>query len=120
MFYANAWSNNLFNTNYIICGKNKISTNHDDGQLQFFKLKEFLEKVGCVVSQVFTIENLPNFDYLICYDPLLSDLVNLKKYPKNKLILFIWEPPVVKNTNYSKDLHEPFSKNLYIDGRFSR
>lgn len=50
------------------------------------------------------------FKYLIVFDVFPHQQEYLKHYPKEKLILFIWEPPSVSEVNYDPKYHEIFSK----------
>jgi alpha(1,3/1,4) fucosyltransferase len=53
---------------------------------------------------------LRNFDYLIVFEVMPHQLNYLKEYPKEKLILFLWEPPSVMPRNYERANHQLFSK----------
>ena len=50
------------------------------------------------------------FKALIVFDIFEHQLEYLKKFPKEKLILFLWEPPSVIPASYEKENHEIFSK----------
>ena len=51
-----------------------------------------------------------DFVCLIAFDVYPNQLQFLKKYPMNKLILFLWEPPSVSPNGYKAKNHEIFSK----------
>lgn len=53
---------------------------------------------------------LKKFEYIIVFEVMPHQLEYLKQYPKEKLILFLWEPPSVMPQNYSPKNHEIFSK----------
>lgn len=62
------------------------------------------------------------FKYIIVFDIFENQLHYLKRYPKEKLILFLWEPPSVMPQSYDKKNHEIFSKvytwrDDYIDNK---
>lgn len=68
-------------------------------------------------------EEFPSdFDYIICFDiaPFRHDY--LSKYPKEKVILVLWEPPTTMPYNYDPHYHSPFSrvytwKDDLVDGK---
>lgn len=53
---------------------------------------------------------LRDFNYLIVFEVMPHQLNYLKKYPKEKLVLFLWEPPSVSPRNYNPANHRLFSK----------
>lgn len=53
---------------------------------------------------------LQNFEYIIVFEVMPHQIHYLSKYPKEKLILFLWEPPSVMPQNYNFKDHSHFSK----------
>lgn len=51
-----------------------------------------------------------DFKYIIVFEVMAHQITYLKQYPKEKLILFLWEPPTVMPQNYDPKNHEIFSK----------
>jgi hypothetical protein len=57
-----------------------------------------------------TLANLHDADCIICFDVPINEIDTLIEYPKEKLLLFLWEPPTVSPFNYYKEYHHPFSR----------
>lgn len=74
------------------------------------RLREFAAEFGYDLIQVSPLDHLSDFEYLICFDIHPEHLNYLKRYPKEKLILFLWEPPSTVPDNFVKDYHYCFSK----------
>jgi len=74
------------------------------------KLRQAAAEAGYELLQANSIESLTNFEYLIVFDVFADQLSDFKRYPKEKLILFLWEPPSVLPDNYNPEYHELFSK----------
>ncbi|MBI5346654.1 MAG: hypothetical protein HZB76_05895 [Chlamydiae bacterium] len=62
------------------------------------------------IKQVKSLNKLKEFKYLIMFDVFLHRFEKIKNYPKEKLILFLWEPPSVIAHNYDPKYHEHFAK----------
>lgn len=84
--------------------------NRDDSLLPIWQLRGFAERVGYEFKQISSFKGLDDFKYLIVFEVPVENLEELKQYPKEKLILFLWEPPSVKPDNYRKEFHNYFSK----------
>ncbi|GAI87814.1 unnamed protein product [marine sediment metagenome] len=87
--------------------------NRGDNQYKrkhFHDLKIALQKLGYQIKQVSSFDNLSNVAAIVSLDVPLNQLRNLQKYPMEKRILFLWEPPTVKAYNYEKKYHKYFSK----------
>ncbi|MFI5343817.1 MAG: glycosyltransferase family 10 domain-containing protein [Chlamydiales bacterium] len=54
--------------------------------------------------------NLGNFEKLIVFEIFGEQLKLYSKYPKEKLVLIVWEPPNVKPESYNSADHKHFSK----------
>ncbi len=81
-----------------------------NGQISCYRLRESLRKLGYSLEQGESFSHLHNPKYIIFFD-LSGSLEQLKKYPKEKRILFLWEPPSSEQSPlYSKELHLIFSK----------
>lgn len=61
-------------------------------------------------NQQLPSEAIKNFDLIIVFEILPHQIQYLKQYPKEKLILFLWEPPSVMPQNYEANNHKIFSK----------
>jgi len=70
------------------------------------RLRDTLARYGYELQQTSNTRNLKNFAFLIQTESTREQL----PYPKEKLILFIQEPPSVRPDNYSPNLHNQFSK----------
>lgn len=67
-------------------------------------------KAGFWIEQADELNGLDNFEYLIVFEVFPEQIEKLKQYPKEKLILFLWEPPSVLPNNYDKNYHHMFSR----------
>jgi len=88
---------------------NHPSHNRDNILLPFYELKVALEKLGYDVRTTSRLDNLHDADHIVCFS-VLTRLQDLRKYPKSKCILFLWEPPTVTPENYYPGNHEYFGK----------
>lgn len=80
--------------------------NRDDCLRPFYDLRAAFEKHGYKLLQVESLDNLKDVAFIITQDIHKDQLNNLTKYPKEKLILFVWEPPSVLQNNYNKVFHD--------------
>ncbi len=81
-----------------------------NGQISCYRLREALQKRGYTLQQGESFSHLHNPEYIIFFD-LSGSLEQLKKYPKEKRILFLWEPPSSEGSpRYSQELHQMFGK----------
>lgn len=82
-----------------------------DGQRQpNYQLKQVLESSGFIVKQADSLKDLEDVYCIITYDIPFCELENLKKYPKEKCYLFLFEPPSVKPHDYDPTYHQYFNK----------
>lgn len=70
---------------------------------------------GYRVQETRTLANLTDVAFIMCYDVPTQQLAQLAAYPKEKCILVLWEPPVIKPANYNSDLHRYFGKIFTVD-----
>ncbi len=84
--------------------------NRDNCLDVMYQLRERAREHGYSLLQADSIEALGDFEYLVLFEVFPEQLPYLKKYPKEKLILFLWEPPSVLPDNYNPAYHEYFSK----------
>lgn len=89
---------NVFDTNTLI----------GNGQISCVRLKQALENIGYNFIQTNSIENLYNFEFLFVFDASHIHLEHLNAYPKNKRVLFLWEPPTVSPYSYNTVVHDYF------------
>jgi len=72
-------------------------------------LQAGLKKLGYTVHLTFDLKNLDDAAYIVSFnhveDTILQDL---QRYPKEKLALYILEPPVVTPRIYDKKIHDIF------------
>ena len=86
--YLNAWHPNLFDiTNPTLNRDNCLEPN--------YLLKKALQEIGYELIQKNSIADLQNPELIIIFDTAQYDEKILAKYPKEKLILFLIEPPSV-------------------------
>lgn len=84
--------------------------NRDNGLAKFCLLRDSLANEGYDLVQTHSIEGLKNFEYLIISEIPAGQIEQLKQYPKEKLILIMWEPPTVAPQDHNPEFHEYFSK----------
>ena len=81
-----------------------------NAQITCCRLRESLQKLGYSLQQGESFSHLHNPEYIIFFD-LSGNLKQLRKYPKEKRILFLWEPPSSEQSQrYSKKFHQIFGK----------
>jgi len=82
-----------------------------DGCLEPFRqFFDAASKAGYEVRQTDYSTPLEDFKYLIVFEIFPNQIKIVEKYPKEKLILFLWEPPSVLPQNYDPQYHKHFSK----------
>ena len=84
--------------------------NRDDAHRPFIDMKLALERLGYEVRLTKNLLGLDDAYRIICCEVPLSALRALKRYPQEKLILFLFEPPTAKPFNYEKRYHDIFSR----------
>ncbi len=84
--------------------------NRDDCLRPFYELKLEFERLGYDLIQTESLENLDDASIIITQDVPVNDLKTLSKYPKEKLFLYMWEPPSVFDYNFEKKYHDYYSK----------
>jgi alpha(1,3/1,4) fucosyltransferase len=84
--------------------------NRDNCLDVMYRLREIAKMAGYELLQADNLDSLEDFEYLIVYDVFLDQLKQLEKYPLEKKVLFLWEPPSVLPENYNLDNHCSFSK----------
>lgn len=84
--------------------------NRDDCLGVLDHLRKVAYQNGIQLEQADSLDNLGDFEYLVVFDVFLDQLPMLEKYPKEKLILFLWEPPTVLPNDYILENHKCFSK----------
>lgn len=89
---------------------NNPTYNRDNGLAMFCDARKQAALLGYDVIQADSVDNLEDFEYLIVFEVVPYQIPILERYPKEKLILFLWEPPSVIPENYEKKYHYPFSK----------
>lgn len=73
-------------------------------------LSEECRKKGLKLRVTTNLSNLQNVNKIILFELYGYDPFVLQAYPKDKLSLFLWEPPVTVPVNYQMENHEYFSK----------
>ncbi|MDB6081733.1 MAG: hypothetical protein JWO53_1005 [Chlamydiia bacterium] len=84
--------------------------NRDNCLEPMYRLREEASKQNYNIQQTSTLQGLQDFEYLVVFEIPGSGVAELSQYPKEKLILFLWEPPSVLSENYNPKNHEIFSK----------
>ena len=65
--------------------------NRDDCLRVLYQLREVAQDTGYELIQADSLERLEDFEYLIVFDVFPEQISKLKSFPKEKLILFLWE-----------------------------
>jgi len=76
------------------------------------RLRETARKEGYEIYQADHLESIEDFEYIIVFDVFPDQLKLLSRFPKEKKILFLWEPPSVIPENYILENHSDFAKVL--------
>ncbi len=98
---------NIFDTNVKI----------GNGQVTCYRLRDALQKLGYSLQQGASFKHLHNPEYIIFFD-LSGNLEDLKRFPLEKRILFLWEPPASDRSYlFSSELHQMFGKVFTWDDR---
>lgn len=84
--------------------------NRDHALEPVYRLREEAFIAGFELKQIHSLQSLHDFEYLIVFNIPITQSHYLAQYPKEKLILFLWEPPSVLPQNYNPKNHEYFSK----------
>lgn len=84
--------------------------NRDNCLDVMYRLRDVAAANGYALAQADSLDALDEFEYLIVYDVFPEQIQQLMKYPKEKLVLFLWEPPSVIPDNYDFKYHQHFSK----------
>jgi len=83
--------------------------NRDDVRRPFYELKIALNKLGYEVRKTYRLNNLSDAKVILIFN-VPRKIEELRRYPKEKLILFLWEPEAVMPRNYQKKYHEYFGR----------
>lgn len=97
-----------------VLGNNTIYIKMDWG-FGYWPVKEMeqtFKKQGYKVKEVRSLANLKDVAFIITYDVPRSQINLLLEYPKEKRVLVMWEPPVIKPYNYDTRYHNLFGKIL--------
>ncbi len=103
LFYPLFWGDHLFE------GEGPPIYYNQDATRQFYRVaknEEFNLQVGNPYSPP---PHHSQVDYLISFDRSVPEQF-LIQYPKEKLILFLWEPPATMPQDYDVEYHKYFGK----------
>lgn len=84
--------------------------NRDNCLEPMLRFKKAAEKAGYEIIQTWSLQDLSDFKYLIVFDVISHRVPFYGDFPKEKMILFLWEPPSVIPENYDPNIHAYFSK----------
>lgn len=84
--------------------------NRDNCLEVLYRLRETAREEGYEIYQANDLDSIEDFEYLIVFDVFLDQLKLLSRFPKEKKILFLWEPPSVIPENYVLENHKDFAK----------
>ncbi len=84
--------------------------NRDNCLDVFYQLKEKAAERGYVLEQITTADSIGECEYCVMFDIYPDQIPLLEQIPKEKRILFLWEPPSTTPNNDRVDIHDYFSK----------
>jgi hypothetical protein len=85
--------------------------NRDNARLPFHTMREAFKRLGYTVKTTTRVQDFKAAHAVICFDIPLEFPEMLKSgIPKEKFILFMFEPPTIKPYNFVREYHEPFGK----------
>jgi hypothetical protein len=75
------------------------------------EFRDALKRLGYTPIWTNKLDGLKDFDKLVILSSVGLDVGNcIKKYSKEKIIIFLWEPPTVREDNYNNNFYRFFSK----------
>lgn len=85
-------------------------------------LSKRCQEKGFELKVTRTLENLKDIHKIVIFDIAGFKVKKLSQYPKDKLVLFLFEPPTTVPKNYKKKYHKYFSKiftfnDALVDGK---
>lgn len=86
------------------------SFNRDNCLQVYYDLKQEAAKQGFYIEQLFSLNEIEECDLLVVFDIFPEQFAQLSKVPKEKRILFLWEPPSTVPMNNNLEYHSYFSK----------
>lgn len=89
---------------------NNPLANRDNCLEPLCAFRDEAKKFGYDVRQVSPFDPLEEFELLIVFEVFPDQIHAVSKYPKEKMVLFLWEPPSVLPQNYDPLFHQFFSK----------
>lgn len=95
---------------YLYPGYWGLKEGQEDVCMYGINLSEECKKRGLTLKVTKNLSKLKNAHKIIVFDILGYKPKVLKSYSKEKLALFLWEPPIVLPKNYLKKNHDNFSK----------
>ncbi len=84
--------------------------NRDNCLDVYYRLREVAAQNGYALEQITSLSSLDECEHLVVFDIFPEHLAKIDQIPKEKRILFLFEPPSTLPTNDRVDLHEYFSK----------
>lgn len=73
-------------------------------------LRSALQAAGYELTPTDSLNNLHNFEKLIVFEVFPEQIIQCSRYPKEKLVLMLWEPPNVLPQNYNSNNYKNFSR----------
>jgi len=89
---------------------NDPKLNRDNQRLPYYLLRQAFERLGYTLRTTTKVQDFEHAKAVMCFD--VPDYLEMLKsgFPKEKFVLFLFEPPTIKSYNYVREYHEPFSK----------
>jgi glycosyltransferase involved in cell wall biosynthesis len=84
--------------------------NRDNSLDVMDRLRKVARDAGYELLLAHDLSSLQDFERLIVFDVFLDQQKDLARYPQEKKVLFLWEPPSVIPENYRVENHRDFSK----------
>lgn len=86
--------------------------NRDNARLPFYLMRQAFERLGYVVKTTSNVQDFKQAYAVISFDVPLEypEMLRTKDVPRDKYVLFMFEPPTIKQYNFVREFHEPFGK----------
>ena len=88
-------------------------TNRDNCLEPLCDFRNAAAKAGYEIRQTGLSQPLGDFEYLIVFEVFPQQIKQIETYPKEKLILFLWEPPSVLPQNYNPHYTAIFPESIH-------
>lgn len=82
----------------------------DDRRRPLRELRRACDHLGYELIEVDSLADVADPDCVVAFDVPVYELHALEKYPRERCLLFLWEPPAVLPENYDPAHHRQFAR----------